>query len=116
MSKKLIFIYNADSGRLNGLKHSLHKLISPNTYSCSLCRLTHGFFSEKEMWSKYLEELSLSADFYHKDEFSASDSYELPVILIEENAQQHVLLSAKEMSSLKDLESLITRLKEVLGK
>jgi hypothetical protein len=39
---KLLFVYNADSGLAAALFDSAHKLLSPQTYACNLCALTHG--------------------------------------------------------------------------
>jgi len=39
---KLIFVYNADSGLLNAMKDWAHKIVSPETYPCSLCALTYN--------------------------------------------------------------------------
>lgn len=114
MPAKLIFIYNADSGKLNALGHSLHKLISPSTYSCSLCSLTHGFFKEKEIWSAYLNDLDLETEFCHKDENSLSSEYELPVVLKEANTKIEELISASELSKLSKLEDLIDLLRHRL--
>ncbi|MCH2207001.1 MAG: hypothetical protein MK132_14185 [Lentisphaerales bacterium] len=111
MSTKLTFIYNANSGKLNALGHSLHKLISPATYSCSLCSLTHGFFKEKELWSNYLIELDMAVEFYHKDETDLSLNYDLPVILLETEGEFDELVSGKELSQIKKLEDLIELMK-----
>ena len=40
---ELIFIYNAQKGRLNSLIDYIHKTVSPGTYSCNLCAITHNF-------------------------------------------------------------------------
>ena len=114
MSAKLIFIYNADSGKLNALGHSLHKLISPSTYSCGLCSLTHGFFKEKEIWSAYLNDLDIETEFWHKDEISLGSEYELPIILREANSKMEELVSASELSELSKLEDLIDLLRDRL--
>jgi len=44
MSDKLIFVYNADSGLLKGIKDLIHKNVSPDTYPCSLCAVTYDNF------------------------------------------------------------------------
>lgn len=67
--KKLIFVYNADSGKLNALLDSLHKVVSPSTYSCKICELTHSTVGERKVWKEFREELDVEADFLHKDEF-----------------------------------------------
>ena len=46
MVSKLLFVYNVNSGKLNILFGIVHKIISPSTYTCELCSLTHGVFSE----------------------------------------------------------------------
>ena len=40
------FIYNAKSGLANSIFDLAHKLISPDTYECNLCKITHGAFTE----------------------------------------------------------------------
>ena len=42
LPQRLIFVYNADGGRLAGLKDLFHKILSPATYSCSLCAVPYG--------------------------------------------------------------------------
>jgi len=58
MSRKLIFVYNANSGKLNSLLGSAHKLFSPKTYSCNLCALTHYLFHENTQWELFRESTS----------------------------------------------------------
>jgi hypothetical protein len=55
---QLIFVYNADSGGLNTLFDIAHKVVSPETYSCSLCMLTHGVLSERTAWKLTAETLN----------------------------------------------------------
>ena len=45
---KLIFVYNAKSGKLNALFDIAHKIVKPETYQCSLCAITHDALSEKK--------------------------------------------------------------------
>ncbi|NJM95354.1 MAG: GTPase, partial [Acaryochloridaceae cyanobacterium CSU_5_19] len=42
---RLIFVYNANSGGINTALDIAHKLLSPSTYRCNLCRLTHDTFT-----------------------------------------------------------------------
>jgi len=44
-----IFVYNADSGPINGLKDYFHKIIKPETYECNLCAVTFGNFLVKSI-------------------------------------------------------------------
>ncbi|MEM8496257.1 MAG: hypothetical protein AAF663_12820 [Planctomycetota bacterium] len=65
---KLIFVYNADAGRLNAAWDSAHKLLSPGTYRCSLCAVTHHPLGMKKQWSDFIESLECEVDFCHRDE------------------------------------------------
>ena len=46
-----------------------HKILSPSTYNCSLCKMTHGILKEKQIWTQFRNESHLDMMFYHKDEF-----------------------------------------------
>ncbi|MDX1335126.1 MAG: hypothetical protein R3312_05025, partial [Gammaproteobacteria bacterium] len=67
--QKLLFVYNADSGLFNTLGDIGHKIFSPETYSCNLCAISHGYFSEKKEWRQFIESLPVSCEFLHRDEF-----------------------------------------------
>ena len=45
----LLFVYNAKSGIANVLVDISHKLLSPETYSCNLCVITHNTFIENKI-------------------------------------------------------------------
>lgn len=66
----LLFVYKADSGLFNTASDIAHKLISPQTYECSLCALTHGYFSMRKEWAGFLEQLGLPCAFRHRDELA----------------------------------------------
>jgi len=66
---KLVFVYNADSGVFNTLTDIAHKLMSPSTYKCNLCSLTHGFFTAREEWMTFLDDLDADIEFLHRDEY-----------------------------------------------
>ncbi len=68
MTTELVFVYNADSGTVNALIDAAHKAVSPGTYGCSLCRLTHGVVGEKTEWRAFVEGLGVKATFLHRDE------------------------------------------------
>ena len=51
---ELIFIYNAQKGRLNSLIDYIHKTVSPGTYSCNLCAITHNF-KKKIKWDNFIK-------------------------------------------------------------
>lgn len=118
--EKLIFVYNADSGKLNALMDSLHKVVNPSTYSCKLCELTHGAFEEKKIWKKFREDLDIETEFLHKDEFQklyASKfgfKFEFPLILAQNNKGLEVLISKNEFSSIETAEELIEKIESRL--
>lgn len=113
MPSKLVFVYNADSGLLNAVLDSAHKLLSPSTYSCSLCTLTYHTFGEKTLWKKFRKESSLEMDFLHKDEFEnkyPNQNHKLPVILCEEGSGFTTIMTQKELNNTKDIEGLVETL------
>ena len=67
--QRLLFVYNADSGLFNTLGDIGHKIFSPQTYSCNLCAISHGYLSEKKEWRQFIESLPVSCEFLHRDEF-----------------------------------------------
>lgn len=109
---KLIFVYNANSGKLNTLFDIAHKLISPETYECALCTLTHGALSEKKAWKEFRERTRLDMEFLHKDEFEKifEQSFDYPVILKQSEKQSNdidLFLNADEISQVKSVDGLI---------
>ena len=53
---RLLFVYNADSGLFNTMADIGHKIFSPQTYSCLLCALTHGYFRERDEWRRFVDD------------------------------------------------------------
>ncbi|MDU9049508.1 MAG: hypothetical protein Q3M30_11690 [Candidatus Electrothrix sp. Rat3] len=112
---KITFVYNADSGKINTLLDIGHKILRPDTYSCNLCSLTHGVFSEKEEWRQYREATQHELEFLHKDEFEEKygkdKGYTYPVVLkADDDASFEVLLTTEEINALSGLEELVSRL------
>ena len=111
---KITFVYNANSGRINTWLDIGHKILSPETYSCNLCSLTHGIFSEKDEWKKYREESEIELEFLHKDEFEKKygiKDYSYPIVLkSEKNGSFDILLTTEEVNQLENLEALIKSL------
>ena len=111
---KLLFVYNANSGKLNSLFDIGHKLLSPSTYQCSLCALTHNTFKENTIWKKFREESQFQMEFYHKDEFEAkftSVKLNYPTILKLENNEFTTVLTPDVLNEISSVEALIEWLK-----
>ena len=62
----LIFIYDANSGKMGAFFDSTKKLLMIR--GCALCSITHGIFGEKNEWKDCKEVLGVSITYYHKDE------------------------------------------------
>lgn len=110
---KLLFVYNANSGKLNTLLDAGHKLLSPSTYQCSLCALTHNAFLENKTWKKFRLQTNFEMAFYHKNEFEAKFSkvnVEYPIILKQENNKLTTVLIAEVLNEITSIEALIERI------
>ncbi len=109
MAGKLIFIYNADSGLLNTVFDIAHKIFSPRTYSCNLCALTHGYFTVRDEWMRFITGLDVECEFLHRDDalrrFSDLEIV-TPAILHEESGTTRLCLSAEAIHRCTDLASL----------
>ncbi len=110
--RSLLFVYNADSGKINALVDIAHKFLSPQTYSCALCQLTHDTLRENKLWKNFREKQSGRFQFLHKDEFIVehpnSEISAFPVVLHKSDTHKlHVLLTPAEISQFKKTEDLI---------
>ena len=109
---KLIFVYNANSGMINVIKDIGHKIMSPETYDCFLCSLTHGTFKEDPKWKSFRESSSIDMEFLHRDEFEQKYGmkHTYPVIL-KQDSQVEVVLSREQLGELTSLDDLILTIK-----
>ena len=115
--QKIIFVYNAKSDFFSGLKDFAHKIVSSETYSCNLCRITHGNFSMKEKWRDFIEGLNFETEFLHKDEFLQKYNIEdinFPSIFIKKEKKFKLLISNKEINDIQNLNELIKLVKKKL--
>jgi len=107
---KIIFVYNADSGLFNLLSDMAHKFISPETYDCQLCMLTHGHFGMRDQWHEYLETLNAEIEFLHRDEFVkqyTEHTAELPALFLKRGDLLELLVAAHTIISCSTIEMLI---------
>lgn len=112
---KLIFVYNADSGLFNSVSDIAHKILSPRTYNCNLCALTHGHFKIKKEWVDFLEEIDAELEFLHRDEFVKKyniNSYRLPAIFIGENNELKPWIDHATINKIQSLDDLKTTIIE----
>ena len=116
----LVFVYNADSGFTNTLLDIGHKIVSPQTYSCNLCAITHSTFSMRGEWKRFVDELGLPVEFLHRDELVeryGMSGVALPAVFLKTGGKLREWIGRNEIDrcrSLDDLQHLVkTRLQAV---
>ncbi|MEJ1222555.1 GTPase [Sediminicola sp. 1XM1-17] len=115
--EKLLFIYNANSGKRNAVMDMAHKILSPKTYECNLCDITFGVFSENSLWKNFRLQSSVEMEFLHKDEFSKAyaskfgHKFTFPIILADTGNGLEVYVGTEELNALEKAEDLIAILK-----
>ena len=116
MNRKLQFIYNARTGIFNKLTDFAHKAISPATYNCNLCTLTHGTFTMKQEWADYVKSLPLEVEFIYRDEWKHNAAHTTyPLVALQTGEQEpEVLLVANQLNDLKNLQELKLALQDAL--
>lgn len=117
---KLIFVYNAQSGKMNALLDTAHKIVSPSTYNCDLCALTFGSLRESAVWKSFRENSKVPMEFYHKNEFKKAFAskwlakYAYPVLLIQNENGLEIGISAQDFEEIDTLESLMNRVDSLI--
>jgi hypothetical protein len=108
MYPTLQFIYNAKTGLFNKLTDFAHKAISPATYNCNLCTLTHGTFAMKQEWAQYIKDLPLEVEFVYRDAWEFRDAHaNYPLVALQTGENKvKVLLEAEQFNELKNLQEL----------
>jgi len=107
--KKLIFVYNADSGVINLVKDFWKKILRPSSYECNLCMQTFGAFSMKKDWKSFIKNLNIDTEFLHRDEFEKKyqiKNAKYPSAYILENKNLTLLITEEEMNSVKSLDEM----------
>lgn len=108
---KLLFVYNANSTLFAQATDFVHKVVSPQTYQCNLCRITYGNLGMKQQWQSFIQSLSMPIQFFHKDEFIRAypdlTSMELPAVFMVDDSEPRILISASEINKAHDIDSLI---------
>lgn len=115
----ILFVYNAKTGFWNKTLDLAHKIISPSSYTCGLCAITHGNFSEKEDWKKFKNDFPGDFVFLYKDQFeelyaAEGMKYKFPVILKKENNNIYKLIDADQINRLDSAKELIELIKQDL--
>lgn len=117
MKKELIFVYNAKSGFFNKATDFAHKIVSPQSYNCSLCAITNGNFSIHKKWADFLSSLDIPVTFLYKNDFIKqfpNISTKYPAIFLKQNDRMTCFLKFYDIDKEKDLSGLIKLIKEKL--
>ena len=107
--KKIVFVYNAESGLFNGLADAAHKAFSPETYECNLCALTYGSLTMKKDWKDFVAQAPVEIVFMHRNEFYEAydrDDKAFPAGYLVSDEGVHVLITTDEINNQKSLETL----------
>jgi hypothetical protein len=119
MKPTLVFVYNAADGVFAAIGDAVHKVVSPETYPCSLCAITYGAVSMRPEWRAYLKSLPYEVRFHHRPDFRqafpALAGLPLPAILLDRGAGPEPLLGAAALDGTDDVQELIARLGAALG-
>ncbi len=117
-NKRLLFIYNANSGAMNGLLDYGKKYLNPSEYDCQLCMLSYGPFGMKKDWKKFTSSLPYPVNFLHIDELKSQYSFiktNFPaLVLLSENQQYSVLIDSNEFKDIQTLDDLKKKVVTVL--
>jgi hypothetical protein len=114
----LVFVYNADSGFVNTLLDIGHKVVSPSTYECRLCSLTHSVFSMREEWRRFVQALGVPVEFLHRDELARQYGIRgtaLPAVFLRDDYGLKEWITAAEISGCPTLAALETLVRTRLG-
>jgi hypothetical protein len=105
----LVFVYNADSGLVNTLLDIGHKIVSPKTYSCNLCALTHSTFSMRDEWKQFVAQLDCPMEFLHRDELAGRYGLRdvpLPAIFLKTETGLQPWIGQEEINRCRSLDDL----------
>jgi len=108
-NRKIIFIYNANSGLINAVKDYFHKKRSPETYECNLCMQTFSGVSMNKSWKSYINDLDIPTEFLHRDEFEKKydvKDAKYPSAYLRNGSIMKIFISVDEMDKVKSLDEM----------
>ena len=108
-NRKIIFIYNANSGLINAVKDYFHKKRSPETYECNLCMQTFSGVSMNKSWKNYINDLDIRTEFLHRDEFEKKydvKDAKYPSAYLRNGSIMKIFITVDEMNKVKSLDEM----------
>ena len=111
----LYFIYNANSGLISYSFGALHKIMSPKTYQCNLCKITHGAFTEKKEWTDFVKKSKHNFKFMYSDEFEKQfqQKFSYPCVLYKNEVNLELVLDRNNIEKFNNLEDFINEIKNI---
>ncbi len=109
------FIYKAKNGLANSIFDLAHKIVSPDTYECNLCKITHGAFTETKKFKELKQKYNITL--WHIDDYETKYPKEskYPLIIIRDEKQKEIgRVAAEEINSLTDVDELEIILDELI--
>ncbi len=109
----IVFVYNAGTGLFNLMADTAHKMLSPGTYACSLCAVTHTPVGMRRAWKQFLESLDVPVQFLHRDQWrqeAPGDETPLPAAFLRRGTRFELWITAAEIgagAALEDLMALV---------
>ncbi len=107
---RLVLVYNAEAGIAAGILDSVHKVVSPGTYPCSLCAVTYGLVGMRREWRDWLASLAIPAVFHHRRDFRAAwpaaPDWPLPLVALARGDRLQLLLGEAALAALPDIAAL----------
>lgn len=116
--ERLLIVYNAEAGIAAGIKDSIHKLLKPETYPCSLCALTHGTVRMDPAWKRFIARMKMDVRVYHRPDFRARYpdlDQPLPAVLTERGREATLLIGPDELRRIGSVDDLIARVEAALS-
>ncbi len=117
---KFIFVYNSDGTVLSLVKDTAHKVVSPDTYPCNLCRIIYPGVTMQEDWQKFIKSFPHEVVFLHRDEFRRQypnqKDTSLPTAFIENAFGLSLLIPNTEINRTKNVGEFIETVKRFFPK
>jgi len=113
--KTLLFVYNADSGMLSGVKDYCIIPKSSGKEPCNLSTMIHTPIGMKKDWKRFVRELGLPARFLTRNEFiseAGSGPITFPAILLNTGKDLLMVASSEEINMCRSLEDLISLVRQ----
>jgi hypothetical protein len=106
---ELLIVYNAHSDAFSAITDYAHKVLSPSTYKCDLCSLTHHNFGERSKWKEFKNSTNAKISFWYIKEFEKKfvQRFDYPVVLERRRNSLKCVVDKERLSKIKDVSTLV---------